>query len=671
MARKQISKKAKNKKANKKTANKKPVRKKNKKTKKGAMAARPPLSAVGFLFKWCVVIGLWGFLFASLLTAWYAAELPKIIESPHFERQSTHIILDRNNKIIRRYGDIQGNTIEVSQLPSYVPAAFIAIEDRRFYSHFGIDPIGLARAMATNLTKGHIAQGGSTITQQLAKNLFLTPDRTIKRKVQEVLLSFWLEQEFTKDEILSTYLNRVYFGAGAYGIDAASQVYFQKSANELNVEQAALLAGLLKAPSRLSPRSNPEGAQKRMRVVLAAMKDMGIDTNSSHSSRHTALPVIHNENHAGYFGDWISGQVNDITGHTSFDIRVRTTLDLELQEFCEKLLRDTVNANKDRHVSQGAIIVANLDGDILAMVGGVDYSKSQFNRAVQARRAPGSAFKPIVYLSAIEQGWKPSDQILDAPLDIQLKTKNKNGKTNYDPSNFNNEYQGKVSLEYALTNSLNTAAVRLMQETGVKNTIDTARKTGITAPLERDLSLALGSSGVPMLDMLRTYGMFAKGGQPLDLHGVNTITTEDDTATDDASVIYERPAAPKTKQIFKSSSIRKLDHMLQLVTEEGTGKIIKQSSALSGIKTAGKTGTSQDYRDAWFIGYTDQYVAAIWLGNDDNSPMASITGGGAPARIWRDVMIEAHKRKELAPLSSSESGITDQFSTLLDRIVPW
>lgn len=649
-AKKQKKTKAKNKAQNKnKKSNKAKSRKKNKAQSSWLFIF------FKFSFKWGFIALLWGCLFASLLTAWYAAELPKIIESPNIERRATRTIEDRSANVIVRTGDVIGNHVQVEMLPDYVPAAFIAIEDRRFYDHFGIDPLGIARAMVRNLLAGHIAQGGSTITQQTAKNLFLSRERTVKRKIQEALLSIWLESNFSKNEILTIYLNRIYYGAGAYGIDAASQIYFQKSATELTMNEAAMLAGIIKAPSRLSPHSNAEGARKRMNVVLAAMQDMGMQTQQSSSAVLAKLAQSESDDNMHYFGDWITDKSNDIIGHTSSDIVIKTTLDEKLQNTAHDILTQTLDNASASKVTQGAMLLANLDGEILAMIGGKNYSKSQFNRATQAKRPPGSTFKPIVYLAAFEQGWDAYDTILDAPIT----------QGNYKPENYSGEYKGQVSLGEALKLSMNTATVRLADDIGIKEVMLTAKMSGIKTELNRDLSIALGSSGMSMFEMMNPYMMLARSGSPIDLYGIRAIHTNE------GDVIYQHKAQPLKQAVFSAKAIDQLDQILKDVTRTGTGRAIGKLP----FPAAGKTGTSQGYRDAWFIGYTDQYVAAIWVGNDDNSPMNNITGGNLPAKMWRELMIAAHNSENTASIYTLKKGRNapssqnnGSFTSVLDRL---
>ncbi len=597
---------------------KKKKQQKSKKQSKRARRGNPFLRA----FKWLFVLGVWACLGLGALALWYARDLPDIMASATFERDLAVTVKDAEGNTLTRYGQLKGAAVSFEDIPTEMIYAILAIEDRRFYEHFGVDPLGIARAAFVNLTEGDVVQGGSTITQQLAKNLFLTHERTIRRKIQEALLAIWLEQKLTKDEILTAYLNRVYFGSGAYGIEAAAQTYFNTSAEKLNLHEAALLAGLLKAPSRLSPLNNPEKAEARAEVVLAAMQDAGYLTEK-HSAKISYASLPGRTQRAGgdarYFTDYALENLKDLIGSPDDDLVIETTLVPEIQSAAEKALADALDTHgEERNISQGAVLVMHKSGAILAMTGGRDYARSQFNRATQAYRPPGSAFKPVVYLAALEQGWRATDLVLDAPVT----------SGGYRPKNFGSDYHGKVILLHALSQSLNTASVRLAETIGIGNVLKTARKLGIDADLNRDLSLALGSSGVPMIEMAAVYNAFRNEGLRVDPYAVTRIESRD------GELIYERTRANRGKNVIAESHVRDLNRMLVAVIETGTGK----NAALNSISAAGKTGTSQDYRDAWFIGFAGDYTAAVWLGNDDNAPMDNVTGGSLPALIWKQTM---------------------------------
>lgn len=584
-----------------------------------------------------LVIGLWGGIALGALIAWYAAELPGIIDDPHFERKHAVTVEAYDGSTIARYGELKGISVDVKDLPLHLIKAVLATEDRRFYSHFGIDPIGIARAIVTNVTSDNM-HGGSTITQQLAKNLFLTPERKLKRKIQEAILAVWLETQLTKDEILSAYLNRVYLGSSAYGVEAAARVYFGKSAKDLSLRESATIAGLLKAPSRYSPIANPTLSAQRTKTVLAAMKDAGYITDKDLKANAATVdaemrPVEGNGER--FYSDWIVSDLNGLTGDLPSDMVVKTTMIPEIQAAAEAAIKRVIGeSGKDKKASQAAVVVMDTDGAVLALVGGVDYRKSQFNRAVDALRPPGSSFKPLVYLTALEGGMRPNDIVNDEPMSY--------GK--YRPTNYNGEYYGPVPLEFALARSLNTIAVQLAHKMGAGTVVDTARRLGIKADLHRDLSIALGSSGVPPLEMATAYAAIARGGYVVVPYGILSIK---DT---DGRMVYERAPFASERRVASEQAIANLIYMMEGVVQVGTG----QGAALAGHRVAGKTGTSQDFRDAWFIGFSGNLICAVWVGNDDNSPMKKVTGGTMPASIWKETMQAAikvaEKRGTLKPM---------------------
>jgi len=603
--------------------------------------------------KWGFVAGLWISIMLGLLIAWYAAELPSVTESMVFERRPAITVKSADGTILHRYGDIQGESIAIEELPSHLIYAILATEDRRFYQHFGLDPMGVARAFVVNIREMGFVQGGSTITQQLAKNLFLSRERTIKRKIQEAILAIWLEQNLTKDEILSAYLNRVYMGAGAYGIDAAAKVYYGKAASELTLRESATLAGLLKAPSRYSPSANPELAAQRAQVVMNAMVEAGFIQQAEVSSLDNLPPSPRRKPSSGetvrYFTDYVVSQMNDLVGPIQKDLIIETTLSKDIQtEAEESITKALLQYGPDRKIDQGAAVVLRLDGAIMAMVGGKDYSRSQFNRATNSYRSPGSSFKPIVYLTALEQGWSPEDIIIDEPIE----------KGRYRPKNFKNEYFGEVTLTEALTRSLNTVAFQLTKETHPREVISMARRLGITADLEPDLSIGLGSGGVPIIEMATAYATLGRGGLAVEPFAIERILDEDGT------IYYERPYDPRVRQIVGRQNVTDLTAMMQSVVEFGTGQ-----AAQLPRPAAGKTGTSQDFRDAWFIGFTDKYAGAVWVGKDDNSPMSRVTGGFVPARVWKEVMLKAHSSGGPAynyyTSAVPDSGFHDMISRLI------
>ena len=565
-----------------------------------------------------LVITFAGWLLYCVLT------LPDIDQAVARTRQPSTTITAENGNEVKTFGSVYSEVIRLNELPSYVPDAIISTEDRRFYAHFGFDIVAFTRAMLTNIFMGRYAQGGSTITQQVAKNLFLTSQKNIKRKTQELLLAFWLEHKFSKEQILTLYLNRVYLGAGTYGIEAASQKYFQKSSRDMNLLEAAIIAGMLKAPSRYNPIASAERAKARAKVVLQNMVNNDALTERQMKYALT-LPVGEDKSYkvqgADYFADWVYREVNDYIGERGNDIYVYTTLDQKIQENAEKILREAVLAAKNRNVSEGAVVVLNKSCEVKAMVGGIDYRKSQFNRAVTALRQPGSAFKPFVYLTALQNGWKREDRIDDVPLSI--------GK--WKPENYDKKYHGSVTLEEALMKSLNLATVNLSESLSRKDIIRTAKKMGISTPVENTPSLALGTFEVKVIDMAAAYSAIANGGYATWPHAIKEVYTRD------GYQLYQREADTENR-ILDAGAVKDLTKMLEKVISQGTGRRAK----IPGF-AAGKTGTTQDYRDAWFVGFTDEYVIAVWVGNDDNSPMKGVTGGTLPAEIWRKIALSVRE----------------------------
>lgn len=591
-----------------KTANRK------KKESKQRLATR----RIILIFLSFLVITFAGWLLYCVLT------LPDIDQTVARTRQPSTTITAENGNEVKTFGSVYSEVIRLNELPSYVPDAIISTEDRRFYAHFGFDIVAFTRAMLTNIFMGRYAQGGSTITQQVAKNLFLTSQKNIKRKTQELLLAFWLEHKFSKEQILTLYLNRVYLGAGTYGIEAASQKYFQKSSRDMNLLEAAIIAGMLKAPSRYNPIASAERAKARAKVVLQNMVNNNALTERQMKYALT-LPVGEDKSYkvqgADYFADWVYREVNDYIGERDNDIYVYTTLDQKIQENAEKILREAVLAAKNRNVSEGAVVVLNKSGEVKAMVGGIDYRKSQFNRAVTALRQPGSAFKPFVYLTALQNGWMREDRIDDVPLSI--------GK--WKPENYDKKYHGSVTLDEALMKSLNLATVNLSESLSRKDIIRTAKKMGISTPVENTPSLALGTFEVKVIDMATAYSAIANGGYATWPHAIKEIYTRD------GYQLYQREADTENR-ILDAGAVKDLTKMLEKVISQGTGRRAK----IPGF-AAGKTGTTQDYRDAWFVGFTDEYVIAVWVGNDDNSPMKGVTGGTLPAEIWRKIALSVRE----------------------------
>ena len=571
--------------------------------------------------------------FAGMMV-YYTVIFPNPLAIRKAESAPVIRVLARDGSVLA-YRGAAHDYMPIDLLPKIVPAALVATEDRRFFEHYGVDPVGVIRAMFANLRAGRFAQGGSTLTQQLAKNLFLTPDRTLTRKIAELGLALWLEMRLSKPEILELYLNQVYFGGGAYGIEAASQRYFGKPARELKLPEAALIAGLLKAPSKYSPATSPSAARARAQVVLGKMVDAGFITEQD-ESRALAQPLVFSDAKepktaadAGYVVDYVLDQLPSMIGDGHAELIVETTLDRNLQRRAQQIVGDSLaKRGAALGASQGALVVLDGDGGIRALVGGRDYSESQFDRAVKARRQPGSAFKPFVYLAALEYGMTPDTVALDQPITIGA----------WSPKNDNGKYSGEVTLRHALAQSINTVAVRLNQDVGRGRTIEVAQRLGIKSELRDGPALALGTSEVTLLELTGAYTAFSNGGEVVEPHLINRVRTSS------GRILFEN--SPPQSRVVETSLIGSLNDMMNAVIVYGTGK----RAALPDQPAAGKTGTTQDFRDAWFVGYTSHLTAGVWIGNDDGKPMNRATGGSLPAEIWNQVMRVAHEGQAPKPL---------------------
>ncbi|MEW6450364.1 MAG: transglycosylase domain-containing protein [Pseudomonadota bacterium] len=629
-------------------------RKRKKAAAKGSKAKRTSggrrRSLIGGVIYWGAVASLWAVIALIGGIVWVGMHLPPIQSLEIPKRPPSFQIVDMNGRALATRGDMGGAAVTLKELPRYVPQAFVAIEDRRFYQHYGIDPIGVSRALVANILRRGVSQGGSTLTQQLAKNLFLTQERTLSRKVQEVGLALWLERKFSKTEILELYLNRVYFGAGAYGIEAASQRYFNKPAQKLNVAEAAVLAGIVRSPSRLAPSRNPYGAERRAQLVLAAMTDMKFITDDMakialiQPAQAMRVPPGGSVN---YVADWVMDVLNDLVGRVDQDVTIETSIDPVLQASAERALTEELAKNGDKqHVGQGAIVSMTPEGAVRALVGGKNYAESQFNRAVAAKRQPGSAFKPFVYLTALERGLTPDTIREDKAITLK----------GWHPENYSREYYGPVTLKQALAYSLNTVSVRLVLEFGAPAVVRTAHRLGITSKLEANPSIALGTSEVSVLEMASSFAPFANGGNAITAHIVQRVRTAD------GKVLYARKP-DNLGRIIEPQYVSMMNSMMQETLLTGTAK----KADIQGWPAAGKTGTSQDFRDAWFVGYTAHLVTAVWLGNDDNSPTKKTTGGGMPVDIWSKFMKPAHQGVPVAMLPGLNG---PQTADLLPQI-PW
>ncbi len=590
-------------------------------------------SFLGWLFSFAFKSAVLGCIALAALFGyvWFSLNQKGLLQIP--ELQPGIMLLAEDGTVLSEQGAFFGDQVRVSELPDYVPNALIAIEDHRFRSHFGVDPLSLMRAAYENFTAGRVVQGGSTITQQLAKNLFLKPERTYARKAQELVLALWLETKFSKDDILQLYLNRVYYGSGATGIEKAAQVFYHKSATDLNLTEAATLAGVLKAPSNYNPIAHPEAAAARTSLVINAMVDANfISEGEADQAINAPTTVVASEYVPAtqYVVDWINEQLPLLVKNYGQSIIVETTIDPQLQLLAERSLRKHLNEEgRKLKVSQGAMVVMDTFGAVKAMVGGKSYQRSQYNRVTKAMRQPGSAFKPFVYLAAMEQGYTPESMAVDQPTRIG----------NWEPENYKHKYLGEVSLRTALALSLNTVAAQLANTVGPENVVAVAHRLGITSHLGNDASIALGTSEVTLLELTSAFTPFANGGYSIVPYSVRRIVTRD------GQVIYER-SGDGLGQAMANRDLGSMNSMMRAVVNEGTAK----KAQIPDFDIAGKTGTSQDYRDAWFVGYSSYLVAGVWLGNDDNSPTKTVTGGSVPAAIWKDVMEVAHANLSPAPL---------------------
>ena len=582
---------------------------------------------------WIIAAGL---ALLMLVIGWLAVTAPlsrslRPIAPPSISLMST------DGHLIARRGAVIDTPVTIAQLPAHVPQAFMAIEDRRFYNHWGVDPRGIARAAWHNLWSDGSSQGGSTITQQLAKGVFLSSDRTMGRKAREAMIAFWLEAWLTKDQILERYLSNVYFGDNVYGLRAAALHYFNRAPERLTIPQAAMLAGLLKAPSRLAPTSNLKGARARAALVTQAMVDAGYLTQAERN----ALPPVRlnvretpDATTGTYFADWVLPDARDRAGAVYGEQKIDTTLDWRIQRLAEAAVRRAPLGG-----AQAALVAMKPDGSVVAMVGGKNYAKSSFNRAVQARRQPGSTFKLFVYLAAFRAGMTPEDMIDDTPITTG----------SYRPANHGGKYRGRISLRQAFAASSNVAAVRLTQKVGVDNVIKVARDLGVTAPLTEDLSLALGTSEIPLIELAEAYAAVAAGSYPVLAHGLPP----------EERGWFERLMA--RQRAFDDDELAMIRDLLSSAANRGTG-----SAAALRTSTFGKTGTTQDSRDAIFVGYAGGLVTAVWIGNDDNSPLpGGAAGGGIPARIWRNFMSGAiNEAVEDAPVETQDADLVNAIANI-------
>jgi penicillin-binding protein 1A len=594
---------------------------------------------------------IWGTIVFGGAVVYFIAQVPDPILATLDDRPPNVTILAADGTVLAERGLRRGH-VRVDVLPKHLIEAVTATEDRRFYHHFGIDPIGLVRATYRNFRAGTVVEGGSTITQQLAKNLFLKPDRTLTRKLEELIYAVWLEQRFTKDEILELYLNRVYFGGGTYGVEAAARHYFGKSARVVSLSQAALLAGLLKAPSRYAPTRSVRLASARADEVLDNMVEAGFLTEEEAEAAGRAplkLRAKGDETGYPYAVDWVAELLPEYVGEHEGDLIVDTTIDANLQRVSQEELREMLDSEgRKLKAGEGAVVVLDPVGGVKALVGGRSYRSSPFDRAIKSLRQPGSAFKPFVYLAALESGYTPDSLAYDGPVNIG----------GWQPSNYTNRYKGEVTLRESMAQSLNTVAARLTHEVGAWKVVRTARRLGIHSKLHAQPSIALGTAEVTLLELAGAYAPFANGGQRVLPHVITRVRNGG------GKVLYRRRHTT-TGQVVALQYVGAMNDMLNAALVRGTGK----RAAIPNHVAAGKTGTTQNSRDAWFVGYTAHYVAGVWIGNDDGSVMRKVTGGTLPAQLWHDIMLAAHEGKQPLPLPGTHAPRRLQ-DTIAARI-PW
>jgi penicillin-binding protein 1A len=560
---------------------------------------------------------------------YFTATIPDPMVLRHKQSAPLVRLLARDGSVLAERGGAVPY-IPVDLLPRHLIDAVLAIEDRRFFAHRGIDPSGFTRALLTNLRSGRFVQGGSTITQQLAKNMFLTPERTLWRKAEELVLALWLEMRLSKPEILELYLNRVYFGSGAYGVESAARRFFDKGAQEVTLAEAAVLAGLLKAPSKYSPAWNPALTRARAQEVLGTMVEAGFATpidgalNAIKDVQFAAPKVMRGETGVEFAVDAVLDRLPRLVAAEG-EIIVETTIDAKLQRRAQQLVHDLIaSEGRKMDATQAALVVLDTQGGIAVLVGGESWGDSQFNRVLRAKRQPGSAYKPFVYLVALESGMTPDTVVQDAPIVAKGWT----------PGNYDGKYRGAVTLREALSRSINTVAIRLNMNLGPRKAAEAGHRLGIKSELRPDATLALGTSEVTLMELTGAYGAFATGGRLIEPHIIKRVSTSS------GRVLYQRPAE-RLPVVAAAQHVGALNDMLNAVLVSGTGK----RAALPVHPACGKTGTTQEFRDAWFVGYTAHYVGGVWVGNDDRRPMNHVVGGSLPSKLWHEVMVLAHEGK--------------------------
>ncbi|WGF86869.1 transglycosylase domain-containing protein [Marinivivus vitaminiproducens] len=598
---------------------------------RGKAARRPP-GSMRRLSAWLITGPIGFLLLVATIYTYFSFDVIDLRDPGQAQRRPSVTLVDDEGVRLAAFGDQRGDWLTVEEMSPWLSKAVVATEDRRFWQHLGLDPIGIARALWRNLESGHVVEGGSTITQQLAKVAFLSPERSLERKIREAMFAVWLEMRFSKSELLEAYLNRIYLGGGAYGADGAAWRYFGKSASDLTLAESAMLAGLIRAPSYYAPTRDLALAQARAGAVLDLMVDTGAITEAQAEAAKADPATLSGGKgaQAKFFADWVYGDTQDMADEDHPDIQVMTTLDRRLQGIAEETVRTVMAERPGRGAGEAALVAMTPQGEVLAMVGGLAYGDSQYNRAVQARRQPGSSFKLFVYLAALEAGIAPEDVISGAPITVG----------GWAPANFNGTYPDYLSVGQSFAGSINTAAVRLAEQVGRERVIAEARRLGITTPLENAPSVSLGAFGASLLEMTGAYATVVNGGRLTWPTGLVRVQDPD------GEILYQ-PSRPQD-QVLDPAVAGTMATMLREAVTTGTGR---NAQPEDGRPVAGKTGTSSWNRDAWFIGFSGELVVGVWVGNDDGSPMRNVTGGGLPAHVFSRFMAEALQGTAARPLA--------------------
>ena len=580
------------------------------------------------ILRYTLISGAWFATFFLAYILYILHDLPNIDNLEQTIPRQKITMLDNKGNVLAVYGDIYGNNVRYYELPRNLVNAVVATEDRKFFEHYGIDHWGIFRASIANFRAGRTVQGGSTITQQLAKIMFLSSERTFSRKIKEAILALEIEHKYSKQQILSLYLNKAYMGSGIFGVSAAAKYYFAKNVQDLNLYESAIIAGLLKSPSKFSPRNNSTLSGNRAYQILLNMYDAGfINKRQLKDADHASVILdtkLLGPVRKDYFTNWVYDQAHDyIDTEDAHNLVIQTTFDTEIQALAKADFQKHMKVLKEKHnAEQGAVVIMNYKGEILSMIGGDDFFRSSFNRVTQASRQPGSIFKTFVYAAALESGYKPEDIVVDKPIRYK----------GWAPQNYYKEFLGKITVEEAFRKSLNTVAVQLMAKIGPANVIEMARRLGIKSEIEPNLTSALGTSSSNLLELTAAYGTIANNGllvQPVSIEWIRNNTND--------QVLYQKPDTTQ-ERVIKESTAENLQFLLKRAVEDGSAR-----RAASTFKISGKTGTSQDFRDAWFIGFTDKHIIGVWVGNDNYTPTKSVSGGTIPTLIARDILRQINK----------------------------